>query len=924
MTSMNDSILEIHKNIIKSPEDKREYKGLVLRNGLKVILISDVEADKSAASLSLNVGSMSDPWEVQGLAHLLERMLFLGSRKYPGDNDYHKYISSNGGSVIHTRTTSTYTAYLFDIATDYLPGALDRFAQFFIEPLFTESAMEREINAINSEYESYITNGHYREDSVDRCLSDPDHDYSKFQMANNESLKEIPYAKGIDVRQELLSFHERWYSANIMSLVVLGKECIQELQELVIPMFSGIRNNSAIAPKWTTNPFSDPYLRKQCFIVPIDDKQSMKIMFSIPDMSAHYRSKPKWYLDNLIGHEGPGSLLSELKSRNWCTQLSTGCCCGQTPGFAFFCINVDLTEQERESPNESFHNELRQTHEIDFRFYEMWSNMYFTVRLATSLHDYPIDECMSAKYTMDEFRPDLITDLLNHLTPDRMRVTVVSKQFTTIADQTEKWFSTKYTQQDIPPEKIQKWLNIGFNDNLALPPKNDFIPYDFTLKPTDDNVKQMPQMIRNTEFSRVWHLQDNQYRTPKAFYKFKLTNPALNDSPFDPKKFEVFKEIYIRELKNYHANWQITLLMKYTDAITTDSFWTYEDLLETVDDLTVDNVSALVSQLLSRFHIEAFIHGNIDSSEAIDVCDVFESRFKSALNTKPIPLSQHFRNRSRFKSALNTKPIPLSQHFRNRVVQLPDGSDHYFEATNTFHKTHAIRLYFQIGVSDTIINAKIRLLRQILKQPFFDNLMTKQQLGSLRVDTSTSNGVVGMTFTIESDYKPKELNERIEAFIQWVHKYIEDMSDKDFETQRQSVITRRLEKPKNLIDNSYRLWSEISSKEYDFNRDEIEVKAIKELTKQDIIAFFERHLSHSSTNRKKLTVSIISENPINEKHLNEVNADLMPAPKLSESIRIENITQFKTHLGLYSVRKPVVDVYANNTTSHTLITQSHQ
>ena len=96
-----------------------------------------------------------------------------------------------------------------------------------------------------------------------------------------------------------------------------------------------------------------------------------------------------------------------------------------------------------------------------------------------------------------------------------------------------------------------------------------------------------------------------------------------------------------------------------------------------------------------------------------------------------------------------------------------------------------------------------------------------------------------MTFTIESDYKPNELNERIEAFIQWVHKYIEDMSHKDFETQKQSVITRRLEKPKNLIDNSYRLWSEISSKEYDFNRDEIEVKAIKELTKQDIIAFFE-------------------------------------------------------------------------------------
>ena len=95
----------------------------------------------------------------------------------------------------------------------------------------------------------------------------------------------------------------------------------------------------------------------------------------------------------------------------------------------------------------------------------------------------------------------------------------------------------------------------------------------------------------------------------------------------------------------------------------------------------------------------------------------------------------------------------------------------------------------------------------------------------------------GMSFIIESDYKPNYLNERIEAFIQWVHKYIEDMSDKDFETERQALITRRLEKPKQLVEYTKKLWCEISAKDYNFNRDEIEVKAIKELTKQDIIDF---------------------------------------------------------------------------------------
>lgn len=40
---------------------------------------------------------------------------------------------------------------------------------------------------------------------------------------NIKTLKEVPEAKGINVRDELLKFHDTWYSANIMALAVLGK-----------------------------------------------------------------------------------------------------------------------------------------------------------------------------------------------------------------------------------------------------------------------------------------------------------------------------------------------------------------------------------------------------------------------------------------------------------------------------------------------------------------------------------------------------------------------------------------------------------------------------------------------------------------------------------------------------------------------------
>lgn len=68
-------------DIIKPASDIRQYRALILPNGLRVLLISDTQTDKAAAAMSVQVGSMTDPWERQGLAHLLEHVLFLSTQK---------------------------------------------------------------------------------------------------------------------------------------------------------------------------------------------------------------------------------------------------------------------------------------------------------------------------------------------------------------------------------------------------------------------------------------------------------------------------------------------------------------------------------------------------------------------------------------------------------------------------------------------------------------------------------------------------------------------------------------------------------------------------------------------------------------------------------------------------------------------------
>ena len=82
--------------IIKPPLDKRSYSTYTLPNGLKVLLCSDPASNQAAVAMNVHVGACSDPFEIPGLAHFCEHMLFLGTKLYPEEGDFSKFLSSNG------------------------------------------------------------------------------------------------------------------------------------------------------------------------------------------------------------------------------------------------------------------------------------------------------------------------------------------------------------------------------------------------------------------------------------------------------------------------------------------------------------------------------------------------------------------------------------------------------------------------------------------------------------------------------------------------------------------------------------------------------------------------------------------------------------------------------------------------------------
>uniref|UniRef100_A0A915L512 Peptidase M16 N-terminal domain-containing protein n=1 Tax=Romanomermis culicivorax TaxID=13658 RepID=A0A915L512_ROMCU len=219
-------------DVVKSPEDKRLYRGYELANELLVLLISDPLTDKSAASLDVNVGYMCDPVKLPGLAHFCEHMLFMGTKKYPVENDYDNYLSNHGGSS-NAYTTAEHTNFFFEVGPDHLDGAIDRFAQFFISPLFEKDAVEREVMAVDSEFQNYIQDDDDRLLQLERTLAKELHPFRKFDCGNRATLFENPRAKhNLDPLEELIKFYNQFYSSNLMRAVIIGKETLDQLAEM--------------------------------------------------------------------------------------------------------------------------------------------------------------------------------------------------------------------------------------------------------------------------------------------------------------------------------------------------------------------------------------------------------------------------------------------------------------------------------------------------------------------------------------------------------------------------------------------------------------------------------------------------------------------------------------------------------------------
>uniref|UniRef100_A0A672HBZ5 Insulin-degrading enzyme n=1 Tax=Salarias fasciatus TaxID=181472 RepID=A0A672HBZ5_SALFA len=975
------AVNRVVSDIIRSPEDKREYRGLEFTNGLKAMLISDPTTDKSSAALDVHIGSLSDPSNISGLAHFCEHMLFLGTQKYPKENEYSQFLSEHAGSS-NAFTSGEHTNYYFDVSHEHLQGALDRFAQFFLCPLFDESCKDREVNAVDSEHEKNLMNDAWRLFQLEKATGNPNHPFSKFGTGSNPEQCTVnthkPSHQHFQMSPSFPTRLKQKSNGECFLLCVLFAESLDELTSMVVKLFGEVENKNVPIPEFPEHPFQEEHLKQFYKVVPIKDIRNLYVTFPIPDLQKYYKSNPGHYLGHLIGHEGPGSLLSELKSKGWVNTLVGGQKEGAR-GFMFFIINVDLTEEgllhvediifhmfqyiqklRTEGPQEWVFDECKDLNKVAFRFKDKERPRGYTSKVAGLLHYYPLEEVLAAEYLLEDFRPDLIEMVLDKLRPEQVRVAVVSKSFEGKTDKTEEWYGTQYSQEAISEETIQNWANADLNGKFKLPMKNEFIPTNFEIYPLEKDAPAVPSLIKDTAMSKVWFKQDDKFFLPKACLNFEFFSPfayvdplhcnmaylylellkdSLNEYAYaaelaglnydlqntiygmylsvkgyndkqhillkkiiekmatfeiDEKRFDIIKEAYMRSLNNFRAEQPHQHAMYYLRLLMTEVAWTKDELREALDDVSLPRLKAFIPQLLSRLHIEALLHGNITKESALGMMQMVEDT-----------LIEH----------AHTKPLLPSQLIRYREVQVPDGGWYVYQQRNEVHNNCGIEIYYQTDMQTTHDNMLLELFCQIISEPCFNTLRTKEQLGYIVFSgPRRANGVQGLRFIIQSEKAPHYLESRVEAFLCTMEKAVEDMSEEAFQKHIQALAIRRLDKPKKLSAECAKYWGEIISQQYNFDRDNIEVAYLKTLSKENIMQFYRERLTIEAPKRHKVSVHVLSREmdscPVVGEFPAQNDVNLAPAPSLPQPTLVQDMTEFKRSLPLFPLVKPHINFMA--------------
>ncbi|UXI18101.1 ELAV-like protein 2 [Sarcoptes scabiei] len=624
----NDSIDRKQIELIRSKSDPFDYRIVRLHNGLQIVLISDLSTKStiidnhqddfqrfssdenlcgpgksmqidnielidsiqsikqepqnqsngnhieniieklSALIVAVKVGSFDDPPEVQGMAHLLEHLITMGSEKYPGEDAIDSFLSSRGGFQ-NAETNLTSTIFEVEVKREFLRQAIDMMGHALHKPLLSEDSILKELKPINQEFIEASGSDPERLEVLLSHLAKRNHPLSKFSWGNENSLTQYTKCNNLNLRDLVWDFFIKHYRPENIVVVVQSQDTLDDLEDWATESYSMIESRDLTKSKLQSmrtnkekrsnlsNPFSNGRFNRLFYVEGVDSQQNFIITWCLPTSKDQYVTDPISFWSALLNEEGKGSLIYTLRKQNLAINLQANLDKDdfeQNAFYSMFKIDIDLTEKGCKKINEIFHlvfdyiDEIRKIGAKQWYFDQLYRielntfNYQFTktsidyaMMVAKNFLTYSaIDHLLTGCNLFYNFDAKKFDNFFGELVLEKANFILMQDELLDDFEvHHEPWMDVKYQCVSLP----SSWLNRSKNhkkDSSKLfhyPNENRFEVQRFELisskiaLSSSDRQMEHPELLISTSLLALWHQTDFKFSTHMAFINVHLFLP---------------------------------------------------------------------------------------------------------------------------------------------------------------------------------------------------------------------------------------------------------------------------------------------------------------------------------------------------------------------------------------------------------------
>ncbi len=890
------------ETIYKSPHDPRVYQAIRLTNGMKVLLVSDVSAPHALAALALPVGSLENPASQQGLAHYLEHMILMGSRRFPVSGSLGEFLSKQGGRY-NASTASWRTAFYLEVANDALTPAVDRLADAIAQPLLDPANADRERHAVNAELTLARSRDEMRMAQVAAETINPLHPGAFFAGGNLETLSDKPTSL---LQDELIRFHQRYYSANLMVGVLYGNQSASQLAQLAADTFGKIPNRQAHIPPITVPVVTPEHKGILIHYVPAQPKKQLAIEFRIENNSDRFRSKTEAYINYLMTNRSNNTLADWLQKQGLAETLHVQTHPMSDRNEGVLTVGVTLTDKglaERDRVvaaifsylsllrskgiKTDYFNEMVKVLDLDFRYPTMTRDMHYIECLADMMLRVPIAHVLDAPYRADRYDATAIAARLAEMTPQNARIWFISPKEP--HNKTAYFVDAPYQINSISRQQQATWQQIGQQIRLSLPTLNPYIPDNFSLMAsevkvgasgTENTSIHRPQQLLDQPGLRLFYMPSRYFADePKASVSINLRSRYAWDSARNQVLFVLtdylartlldqliyqaatggieFSTSYNHGLSLYAHGFTQHLPQFLTawvagyagfqpteEQLLQAKSW-YRDQLEAAEkgrayDLAIQPVRQL-SQVPYTERQER--QQLLDTIRVQDITAWRDHLLKKSaaefLVTGNMTAQQASQLADSLKSQLGCEE---STWWSAPEVVINQRLLASIQRTSVSTDAALAAVYIPYGYNEIEGMAYSNLLGKIIHPWFFEQLRTQEQLGYALFASPISVGRQwGITFLLQSSSKnPDYLYQRYLAFYPEIEKRLRTMKDEDFAQYQQGLINQLLQRPQTLDEEARRFKNDLDRGNFAFDSHEKVLAQVRQLTATRLADYFQQ------------------------------------------------------------------------------------